>query len=99
MSNGLRYAWLDRNRTIGFDTWEAEIAHMESLGFRLVSPEYKIPHWSETTRAGEPVPKLYVSGRDGPREMTSALDRYAAEIGYPLFYKPSVSEPGKKTHR
>lgn len=84
-----RYAWLDQNRLAGFETWEAEIAHMERLGYKLVPPEYKLPHWAEAMRAGEALPKLYITGTDGPRELRSHLDCYAASVGYPLFYRPN----------
>jgi len=84
------FGWIDSNRTRGFATWEDEISHMANLGYALVPAEYKIAHWSETMRAGEPIPKLYVNTCYGPRKMESAFDRYAAEIGYPLFFKPNA---------
>lgn len=87
-----QYAWLDSNRTPGFETWEAEIAHMGRLGFMLVEPGYKVPHWAETMRGGVPLPRLYVNAPDGPRLMTGALDRYAAELGYPIFVKTNPDQ-------
>lgn len=91
-SDARRYSWVEENRTRGFDTLKAEIEHVESLGYELVPPEYKIPHWSEETRNGEPLPKLYVNTLEGVRPFTAALDRYAAELGYPLFFKLNVPD-------
>jgi hypothetical protein len=77
------FCWIDSQRTQGFATWADEIAHMETLGYQLVPPDYHIPHWSQA----EDGRKLYVSGRDGPREMTACFDRPARDLGYPLFFK------------
>lgn len=84
-----RYAWRNENLLAGFETWEAEIAHMEKLGYKLVAPEYKVPHWAEAMRAGESLPSLYILGLEGPRELRTHLDCYAANVGYPLFYQPN----------
>ena len=77
------FCWIDSNRTRGFATWADEIAHMETLGYQLVPPEYHIPHWSQ---AGG-LRKLFVSGCDGPQQMTSCLNRPARDLGYPVFFK------------
>lgn len=95
-----RYAWRDENILAGFETWDAEIAHMENLGYKLVAPEYKVPHWAEAMRAGESLTTLYILGLDGPRELRTHLDCYAANVGYPLFYQPNdkLTDGGRKTH-
>jgi hypothetical protein len=83
-----RYDWADENRAQRFPTWADEVAHMDRLGFGLVDAGYRIPHWSEATRNGKPIPQLYVCDREGaPREMNSRFDRNAAEIGYPLYVR------------
>lgn len=78
------YDWhksnLDRDR---FASWADQIAHMESLGYQLVPPDYHIPHWSRAKDA----PLLYVDGRMGPRLMDAAFDRPACDIGYPLYFR------------
>lgn len=90
-----RYAWRDENRLKRFATWEEEIAHMESLGYKLVAPEYLIPHWREKMRAGESAPTLYVMRNDGPDKLSANFNRYAAELGYPVFYRTNteMSQP------
>ena len=80
------FCWMDSQRTQGFATWAAEIAHMENLGYQLVPSDYHIPHWSRAEGAR----KLYVNGRDGPREMTACFDRPARDLGYPLFFKQNT---------
>lgn len=80
-----QYSWIETNLR-GFKTWEDEIKHMESLGYQLVPPDYRIPHWSELGTN----PYLYVCGNGGvPREMNSFFDRPAAQIGYPLYFAKS----------
>lgn len=74
------YGWLAVNQTPGFATWEAEIAHVESMGFKLAPPDFHVPHWSE-----ESATKVFVNGPDGLRELSGRHDRCAAEFGYPLF--------------
>lgn len=80
------FGWIDSNRTPGFATWADEVAHMSRLGYLIVPPDYYIPHWSQA----EAAPKLYVNGRDGPREMTGCFNRPAGDLGYPLFFKPNT---------
>lgn len=83
------YAWIDRNREHRFATWEDEVSHMESLGYKLVPPEFKIAGWTVQLMAPELAPKLFVSSPSGPREMVANLNRYAGELGYPLYYQPN----------
>lgn len=80
------FGWIDSQRAQGFATWADEIAHMETIGYKLVPPDYHIPHWSRADGAR----KLYVNGRDGPREMTACFDRPARDLGYPIFFKPNA---------
>lgn len=87
MKIAAHYDWVDDNREHRFPTWEDEIAHMESLGFKLVRPDFKVMGWAERMRSPEMRPKLFVSSPSGPRKMDANLDRYAAELGYPLYYK------------
>ncbi len=77
------YSWIDENRERRFPTWDDEIAHMEEQGYSLVPPRYKVPHWSVFLTLTPP--ELFVSSPSGPRIMDAALDRYAAELGYPLY--------------
>jgi hypothetical protein len=84
-----QYAWTEENRPPGFSTWEEEIGFAEDHGYGLVRPDYKIPHWFEGERGGRPLPILYVHTRNGFRVMDAALGRYAAELGYPLFFRKS----------
>lgn len=93
------YAWIEENRTRGFDSLKAEIEHVESLGYALVPPEYKIQHWSEAMNSRVPPPSLFVNTLDGVRPFTATLDRYAAELGYPLFFQlnTKVTNAGAKT--
>jgi hypothetical protein len=76
------FQWHERNRTVGFDTWADEIAHVGAQGYILVPPDYHIPHWSRSKEA----PQLYVNGRHGPQAMNQAFDRPARDMGYPLFF-------------
>jgi hypothetical protein len=82
-----RYGWSDQNRSKKFDSWNAEVSYVESLGYTLVPPDYHIPHWSAQYSKDGPPPKLYVLRNDGPDEMRSSFDCPAARLGYPVFFK------------
>jgi hypothetical protein len=89
-----KYAWIqDNQKNRNFSSFDEEIAYMKGIGYELVPAEYRIPHWAEKlTRAGtvSEVPDLFVLRIDGSVEvMSSNLDCYAAEVGYPLYFKPS----------
>lgn len=71
----------------GFETWEAEVAHVEALGYKLVPPEYYIPHWSTAMQMGDATPKIYVLRNDGPDEVRTHFDCYAGRLGYPVYYR------------
>ena len=90
MSTAAHYDWIDDNRERRFATWDDEIAHMESLGFKLVRPDFKVVGWAERMAHPENRPTLFVSSPNGPCEMDANLDRYAGELGYPLYYKPAA---------
>ncbi len=88
VGSGALFCWIDSNRTKGFATWDAEIAHMQSLGYELVPPNHHIPHWSKAEGAR----RLYVNGRNGPRELAAFFNRPARDLGYPLFFKQNVKD-------
>lgn len=82
-----RYNWSENNLMRGFDSWEAEIAHMEELGYKLVPAEYHLTHWSTAMQMGSALPKIYVLRMSGPDEIGTHFDRPAGELGYPVYFK------------
>lgn len=91
--------WRDDQRSPGFATWEAQIEHARRLGYELVPSMYHIPHWFVMLAMDAVLPKLYILRRNGGQfeELRSCFDCPAAELGYPLFFKPlPVPQPNQQ---
>lgn len=101
-----RYAWRESNLR-NFDSWAKEITHAESLGYKLVPPEYYLSNWSTAMSMGASLPKIYVMREDGPDELGAHMDCYTAHLGYPVYFKPiphnqqptTNQQPNEKNHQ
>lgn len=84
------YSWNDEARSPKFATWADEITHAETLGYKLVPPDYHIPHWATAMQMGDALPKLYVMREtDGMSPLSTHFDRPARDIAYPLYFRAS----------
>ena len=81
------YDWNDANLINGFDTFDAEVKHMEALGYQLVAPEYCIPPWSKAMQREGRMPRLFLLRSSQPDPGTTHFDCYAARLGYPVYFR------------